>query len=172
MLANVRKHSLQVANIAAQLAQRARSLGFAVDVATVRASALLHDLAKTWCLKNGGSHALLGASWSAQETRNFRLAQGVALHVHWPWPLPQDASICSLPIFIIYADKRVRHDQAVSLDERFEDLLDRYGKTAEARAGIASSCQQAKEIEKLLSKHLKWNLNENTFDSGRLVQRT
>lgn len=172
MFDNVRRHSLQVAHIATALAERAYELGHKIDVAAVRASALLHDIAKTWCVKNGGSHALLGASWAVQETRNFRLAQGVALHVHWPWPLPEGTAICALPIFIIYADKRVRHDQAVSLDERFDDLIVRYGKTPEARSGIACSCRQAKEIEKRLSECLKWDLHENTFNSGRVVQRT
>lgn len=172
MLDNVRRHSLQVAAISTALAERARDQGIRIDVNTVRASALLHDIAKTWCLKNSGSHALLGASWVAQETQNFRVSQGVALHVHWPWPLPEDDAICALPILIIYGDKRVRHDQAVSLEERFDDLIDRYGKTQEARDGIAASFAQSRQIEQKLSTLLNWNLHEHTFDSRRLVQRT
>ena len=39
----------------------------------------------------------------------------------------------------MYADKRARHDQFVTLEERFEDLLVRYGDTEEHRQGIRQS---------------------------------
>ncbi len=169
MLDNVRAHSLLVAHIATAMARRAASLGLPVSVPETRASALLHDLAKTWCLRYGGSHALLGAAWTVAETGNYRIGQGVILHVHWPWQLPDGPAICSLPFFVIYADKRVRHDKCVTLSERFEDLLVRYGHTEQARAGIRSTYGQAKEMEALLAKYLEWSLDENTFDCGRLV---
>ncbi len=88
------------------------------------------------------------------ETRNYALAQGVMLHVHWPWHIPEGAGICALPFFVIYADKRVRHDACVSLDDRYEDLLTRYGCTEAARAGIRSSYEQGKIIERALSAQL------------------
>lgn len=171
MLPNIRSHSLLVANIATALAERAVELGFATDVAATRAAGLLHDIAKTWSLEHGGSHAILGASWTVQETRHYGIAQGVILHVHWPWQLPEGSGICCLPIFIIYADKRVRHDKCVTLEQRFDDLIVRYGKTEEIRANIRKSLQQAEQIEAALSRELKWDLHENSFDSGRLVQR-
>lgn len=170
MLENIRRHSFMVAHLATWLAKRAFELGFPVNVENCRAAGLLHDIAKSWCVKNGGSHAMLGASWVVQETRHFGIAQGVMLHVHWPWQLPQGRDICCLPIFIIYADKRVRHDQCVTLKERFDDLITRYGRTEAARQGIRQSCQQARQIEAALSRQLQWDLNEYSFDSGRLVQ--
>ena len=170
MLDNVRAHSLQVANIATRLAERAYSLGHAVDVPAVRAAALLHDIAKTWCIRNGGSHALLGGAWAAQETGAYPIAQGVILHVHWPWPVPQGAAICRLPIFVLYADKRVRHDQCVRLSERFEDLMVRYGKTEAARASINASWRQARQIERALATQLNWSLDEDSLDCRRLVK--
>lgn len=172
MLPNIRSHSLLVAHIATTLAARALEVGIETDVAATRAAGLLHDIAKTWSLEHGGSHAILGASWTMQETRHYGIAQGVILHVHWPWPLPEGATICCLPIFVIYADKRVRHDKCVSLEQRFEDLITRYGKTGEIRANIRKSQRQAELIEQALSRELKWDLHENSFDSGRLVERT
>lgn len=169
MLENIRQHSLMVAHIAASLAKRAEELGITCDVAATRASGLMHDIAKTWCLAHGGSHAILGASWTLEETRHYGIAQGVILHVHWPWKLPEGAAICRLPIFIIYADKRVRHDQCVTLKERFDDLIVRYGKSQAARDSIRKSCEQARKIEEALSAQLQWNLHEDSFDSGRLV---
>ncbi|MDO5484515.1 MAG: HDIG domain-containing protein, partial [Desulfovibrionaceae bacterium] len=114
MLPNVERHSLLVAHIATRLASRAYALGHAIDVPEVRASALLHDIAKSYCVRHGGSHAMLGAAWMVHETGNYNLARGVMLHVHWPWEVPQGPGICTLPFFVIYADKRVRHDACVS----------------------------------------------------------
>lgn len=170
MLENVRGHSLVVARIATALAERARQLGIVDLVDLARASALLHDLAKTFCVKYGGDHAMLGAAWAVMETGNYALAQGIILHVHWPWKLPENRDICCVPIFVLYADKRVRHDQCVSLDERFEDLYKRYGKTEEAILGIRGSHEQAKAIEEALSECLMRDLHEDNFDCGRLVQ--
>ena len=74
-----------------------------------------------------------------------------------------------LPFFILYADKRTRHDQCVTLDERFADLQERYGHTEAARAGIQASHQQGLIIERAFEAHLGCSLHEDTFDCGRLV---
>lgn len=169
MLENIQHHSLMVAHIATALAKRAETLGIAISVSCCRAAGLLHDIAKTYCLLYGGSHALLGGAWVAAETKNYAISQGVLLHVHWPWKFPKGSAICCLPIFIIYADKRVRHNECVTLKERFEDILIRYGKTEEARLGIEQTYKQSLRMEELLSEQLGWNLNEYTFDSRRMV---
>lgn len=171
MLDNIRAHSRRVADWATALAQLACDRGIAVNVAEVRASALLHDIAKTCTIRQGGSHAQLGASWMVSETQNRALAQGIMLHVHWPWDVPRDAGICRLPFFVMYADKRVKHDRSVTLDERFQDLLVRYGSTEAVCQGIAASHRQGLLIERALSAQLGCSLHEYTLDSGRLVKR-
>ena len=169
MLPNIRRHSLLVAHIATALARMAEALGLPVRAAQVRASALLHDIAKTYCVRYGGSHAQVGAAWTVAETGNYAVAQGVMLHVWWPWSLPQGTDICALPFFVMYADKRVRHDACVTLEERYDDLLQRYGRTEEAREGIRAAYRQGKTIEDALAVLLGWSLHEDSFDSGRLV---
>ncbi|MDR3320085.1 MAG: HDIG domain-containing protein [Desulfovibrio sp.] len=170
MLPNVRLHSLLVASIAGRLAERALERGFDVSVEQVRAAALLHDIAKSYCVRHGGSHALAGASWVVERMLHYPVAQGVLFHVHWPWPLP--ANICALPFFIIYADKRVCHDSCVTLEDRFEDLITRYGKSEDARQGILASFEQGKSIERAFTALLEWDIHEDTFNFGRLVRRT
>lgn len=170
MLPNVQRHSLLVAHIATQIASDLFAAGCPVDCAAIRASALLHDLAKTYCLHHGGGHAQLGAAWVVAETRNFALAQGVFLHVWWPWPVPEGKDLALLPLIVLYADKRARHDTCVPLDDRFEDLLQRYGTSKGAQESINASFAQSREIEKNLSLLTGRNLHEDTFDSGRLVQ--
>lgn len=171
MLPNIQRHCRVVAHIACTLARRAVERGFPVDVPSVRAAGLLHDLAKTYSIRYGAGHAHLGASWVITETRNYAVAQGVMLHVHWPWRVPADDArrLCSLPFFILYADKRTMHDQCVSLDVRFADLLERYGRTDAARSGIEASYRQGLTIERALEVHLGCSLHEDSFDCGRLV---
>lgn len=169
MLPNIRCHSRVVAHIATRLARRGAELDFAVNVQEVRASGLLHDLAKTYCLCNGGSHSQLGASWVVENTGNYNVAQGVMMHVCWPWPVPQGPEIVRLPFLVMYADKRVRHDCCVTLAERYEDLLVRYGHDETAREGICGAYAQGRAIEWALSRQLGWNLHEDTFDCGGLV---
>lgn len=151
MLENVRLHSRMVARVAYKLALLTEAKGIPVNPPAVRAAGLLHDLAKTYCLRYGGGHAALGAAWVVRETRDYNIAQGVAFHVQWPWPLPAGDALCCLPIFTLYADKRVRHDKIVSLSERMADIIKRYGLTEEAREKIKSSMRQVEEIEKRLS---------------------
>ena len=169
MLPNIRRHSLLVAHVATTLARRASELGFVVNIDEVHASGLLHDIAKTYCVRHGGSHAQVGASWVVAETHNYAIAQGVILHVWWPWPLPEGPVICSLPFFVIYADKRIQHDACVTLQERYDDLLDRYGSTKEARAGISAAYEQGQHIECALEALLGMSLHEDSFDCGRVV---
>ena len=154
MLPNIRAHSHAVARVALDVARRAAALGHAVDVPALRAAALLHDLAKTYTILHGGAHAQLGAAWVREETGRPDLAQAVLFHVSWPWihdPAALKANLLRLPLLVSYADKRVRHDKVVSLEERFDDLLKRYGDTGEHRASIRVNREQAFTYERALS---------------------
>lgn len=68
MLDNIRAHCTLVARVATAVAGMAWEKGLQVNVPEVHASGLLHDLAKTYCVRHGGGHAQLGASWVVQET--------------------------------------------------------------------------------------------------------
>ena len=167
---NIQQHSKIVANIAVQIAKRAQDFGVDINVDLVRQSALLHDLGKAYSLEYGGSHAMLGAGWVVAATGNYALAQGVLHHVYWPWPLAEDKTICSLPIIVLYADKRAKHADCVTLAEREEDLLVRYGKNPAARALMAKGFKQVRDIERILSSCLEWeDLNAYSFDRRWLV---
>jgi len=167
---HIRLHSEQVALFSVMLAQRAAKLGCAVRVEEVRACALLHDIAKSYTLKHGGSHAQLGAVWILAETGHAGIAQGILHHVFWPWPLCEE-SLCTLPILVLYADKRTQHADFVTLEERFADLAVRYGIHEQARRGIETSRRQTVSIESALSARLGMDLDAYTPDSGRLVKR-
>ena len=167
MLDHIAEHSLVVAQVATAVAKRAKALGMDVDVATVRASAMLHDIAKTYCIRHKGNHSQLGAAWAAEATGNPAVALGVNHHVYWPFDLDVDKYFT--PLAVIYADKRVRHDGLVTIESRFADLIERYGVNEYIRGRIEITKAQAAALENLLSDTLEVNLNENAFDSGRVV---
>ena len=167
MLPHIRAHSLAVGRVATSLAIHAKDAGLQVDVQLVRASGLLHDIAKTYTIRHGGNHGQQGGAWMQEITGNPALCMGIVHHVHWPWAL--DLQSFFLPLAIIYSDKRVRHDSVVTLDERFEDLYSRYGTTQLARDRIVESGRQGDVLEKMLSHFLGIDLHEYSFDSGRVV---
>ena len=167
---HIRLHSLMVALIAEFLAQKAEDANLPVDVPTVRASALLHDLAKDYTIRHGGNHSQLGGAWTVEVTGNPAVALGVTHHVYWPWDM--DPVDHFLPLTIIYADKRVKHGQIVTLDERHADLVARYGVSEFVRQRIEISRQQVMHIEQTFSRILSVDLHACTFDSRGLVQRT
>ncbi len=155
MLDGVRAHSRAVARVAMHLAERAEARGFTVDRASWEAAALLHDLAKTYTIRCGGSHAQLGAMWVMQETRSPILAQAVLFHVAVPWPEKVlEADPLLLPFVISYADKRVKFDQVVSLEERFRDLFVRYGLSEAKMSSIDKNrnfgFKMERELERVL----------------------
>jgi putative nucleotidyltransferase with HDIG domain len=170
MLPNVARHSIQVARFARALAERAAALGKGDVCALTLASGLLHDIAKSYTVRYGGSHAQLGASWVMTHTGNMRIAQAVLHHVWWPWAFPEN--LTSPVFFVLYADKRVMHDQFVDLKTRYRDLLERYGTNAAAQEAITAGNTHAENLERALSAHLEIDLHACTLAGGRLVERT
>ncbi|WP_353119019.1 phosphohydrolase [Nitratidesulfovibrio sp.] len=172
---HIRAHSSMVADMAMALARAALDNGAggadeaALHLPSVLASALLHDIAKDYTIRFGGNHAQLGGAWALHETGNPRIAQGVMHHVHWPWRVDVTVQEWLMPLIIIYADKRVKHDQLVTLEERFDDLVERYGRTERIRERIRESHEQAVEIEQALSTWLGMPLHDAVPRDGTLV---
>ncbi|MDL2272574.1 HDIG domain-containing protein [Desulfovibrio sp. OttesenSCG-928-I05] len=168
---HIRAHSDLVAGMAEAIARKLHEHGAAVHVPSVLAAGLLHDLGKMYSINHGGSHAQIGAAWVMSATRNPHIAQGVMQHVDWMWEVDADDDRQLHCLCVMYADKRVKHDVMAGLTERYADIMDRYGITPEARERIAFARNQAQEIEAALSRRIGVELNEHTFDSGRLVKR-
>jgi putative nucleotidyltransferase with HDIG domain len=176
MLAHIREHSLLVADVATTLAELAAGQNLGIPeqltadefVNSVRVAGLLHDLGKTYSIAHGGNHSQIGAAWAMELTGNPRIAQGVIHHVHWPGTLDLDRHF--LPLAVIYGDKRVKHDTLVDIDERFADLMERYGHTERSRGWIMRSHAQGRELEHLLSTYLGEDIHAYPFDRRRLVR--
>ncbi len=138
-----------------------------VPTGAVIASALLHDLGKFYCIEHGGFHNQLGASLVMELTRNPAIAQGVMHHVFWPGDI--DIEKFFLPLVIIYSDKRVKHDQIVSLETRFDDLFSRYGINDRMNGLMQKSWDQAVAIQNELNRKFGTDINACAFNCRRLV---
>lgn len=129
MPANIRAHSLRVGRVAGFLTEALAAKGEPLRVDLTVAGALLHDIAKGPCLNGRCRHAEEGAAICRQHGYD-EVAGIVAEHV----VLAQGfTGRCQEREIVYYADKRVRHDQLVSLEERRDDLIIRYGEGIPAR---------------------------------------
>ena len=125
MLDNIREHSIVVAEITRVIASGlvASSVQLSVDKAV--AGALLHDIAKTQCLRTGGDHAALGRDICLQHQFD-EIADIVGEHI-WLRDYSPDGVYLEKEI-VYYADKRVMHSTVVSLEERMQYIIGTYGR--------------------------------------------
>lgn len=168
MLDNIRAHSFVVARVAETLIdglhRSAKTPGPVPDKEEVLAGALLHDIAKTLCIKTGCLHAEEGRRICI-ELGFPEIGEIVAEHV-----VLKDftADIYKQGIFgskemVFYSDKRVRHDQVVPLSSRLEYILGRYGKGDPTREHhIRLNFSQTQDFENYLFNFLDFTPEEIT----------
>ncbi len=57
-------------------------------------------------------------------------------------------------LVVNYADKRVKHDQVVTIEDRFHDLVERYGRTQDHRKWILQKLDVYRALEGKIFDHL------------------
>lgn len=156
---HILRHSVQVAKIAKYLAEELASGDEpGVDPALVEAAALLHDIAKAACFESRKDHALEGAH--VLKNLGFdAIADLVERHVRLgQWDVSGSVTAAEI---LNYSDKRVQHEEIVSLDERFADILNRYGKlNPEAHARCEEYWRTTKALEKKIFDNLSFGPEE------------
>lgn len=134
MLRNIVDHSLTVTRVACFLSTELNKKGQRIDLEVVEAAALLHDLAKTECLRTQQDHAQQG--FRLLKSLGYeKVAHVVAQHIEVS--SGGNAAFVTEEEVVNYADKRVQHDRIVSLEQRFRDLKDRYGHVKSALEQMA-----------------------------------
>ncbi len=151
MLDNIRAHSRVVAQIAGFIGRGLVEDGVDLNLKLIVSAALLHDIAKTACLNNGRDHSRLGEEICRRH--NFHeLAPLVRQHVILQGELPPEADE---RLVVYYADKRVNHDEIVSLSARLAYIIERYGRNDPRRCrAINDNFKQAFIIEDMIFRHL------------------
>ncbi|GAB4220963.1 MAG TPA: HDIG domain-containing protein [Spirochaetota bacterium] len=155
-LPNVLEHSLQVHKVARAIVDHLNG-SVTINRDLVCAAALLHDITKSRALKTGEKHDISGKE--LLESLGYpEIADIVGQHVFLRDTSP--TSPLNEADIVYYADKRVMHNEIVTVDQRIEDLLKRYGTTQERCNKILENKDIILIIEKKLTRHLVKPLEE------------
>jgi uncharacterized protein len=157
MLDNIMKHSIQVMNVSMALVDNLRDPSL-LQASLVQAAALLHDIAKTRTIGSKElRHDLIGGQ-VMREMGYDDIAVAVESHVVFERFNP----IGSLEAreIVFYSDKRVMHDRIVSIDERVDDLVNRYGINQHIVNLITENKVFVLEMEKKIQGFLSRNIED------------
>jgi len=143
MLPNIVAHSIKVMQVSLAIVDNLKN-GSKINKDMVMAASLLHDITKTRSLETKERHDASGGAL-LREMGFISVAAIVEQHVVLTNFNPRGA--LDEREIVFYADKRVMHDRIVTLDERVEDLLRRYGKTEEIRQRILQNLNSVYDIE-------------------------
>jgi putative nucleotidyltransferase with HDIG domain len=125
MMAHIRDHSVVVAAVARVISQGLKEAGIEISAKKAVAGALLHDIGKTASFTSGQDHSEIGRRIcldnGLEEIANI-VGEHVSLKTY------DFIKNYSEKEIVYYADKRVNHDEIVSLEERLAYILERYGR--------------------------------------------
>jgi uncharacterized protein len=144
MLDHIVAHSLQVCRVSNLLTNLFEARSIPLNRELVQASTLLHDITKTRSFETGENHAETGARLLEElgypEVGRL-IGQHVRLDAYPESGRPTEAEIVN------YSDKRVLHDKIVSLTERMEYILEKYGDEPEKRERILWLSEKTRLME-------------------------
>lgn len=158
MFDNIKAHSVIVEKVASVIAKGLRESGMDISLEKVVAGSLMHDIGKALCLNSDEDHAAKGKEICIQNHLE-EIAEIVGQHIR----LKNDHLNNGIheEELVYYADKRVNHDKVVSLDERLEYLLTRYGKKGERLCQlIRKNFEICKKVEERLFAKLNFSPND------------
>lgn len=140
-------HSRKVWEVGKVLGEGLLRLNHPADLSLIRASCLLHDIGKYPCILDGTGHHDIRGEQILEAEGLPSIARIVGQHVilrsEIEAPLKEEH-------IVYYADKRVVHDEVVSLDKRFLYLKQTYGKTPEAIEWLMVMKQETQRLEEAI----------------------
>jgi uncharacterized protein len=148
---HIRRHSLMVAEVAMLLGKHLNRNSSKLDLHLIEAAALLHDIGKQQSLEKGGDHAILGARM-LDGIVHPAIARIVSEHI-WLEPSHVEEPLTE-SVIVNYSDKRVRHDEIVSVEDRYHDLIARYAKSNAQQQQLLAKLNLYFELEDKIFSHL------------------
>ena len=139
------QHCMKVAEVALSISTALNRKGENLNLDEVEAAALLHDITKAESLDSGEDHSVT-AHRLLSKLGYTRIAEIVRQHVFLL--KDSDSPRVSEEEVVNYSDKRVCHDQVVTLRERFDDLRARYCRDEEGKKWMDRMESFSNRIEK------------------------
>jgi hypothetical protein len=140
-------HSKRVRDVAKILAEGLLRRDHGISMDLLCASCLLHDIGKYPCIiEGGGYHDIRGEQILTGE--GFGLVAGIVVQ-HVILRGSKEDPIAEEHV-LFYADKRVVHDEVVSLNDRFLYLEETYGKNEEAIRRLNIMKQETQRLENVI----------------------
>jgi uncharacterized protein len=169
MLAHIKAHSVVVARVARMIARGLREANPNISVSKTTVGALLHDIGKTPSIKSGGDHAEIGKQICIENSLD-EIAPIVGEHIKLEKYRLNGAD--SEKEVVFYADKRVNHDRIVTLKEREDYILERYGRDQEDLCRrIKSNFKLCGQVEEKLFRKLKFSPESFLEMDGAEIER-
>lgn len=156
MQPHIIKHSIQVMNVSLAIIDNLKS-GLSLDRDLVVAGALLHDITKTISLEKNENHAVSGGAL-LRELGFPSTAEVVEQHIRIV-NFRFEEKLEEREV-VYYADKRVRHDTIVTIEERMYDIIQRYATTDDIRRQIIRNKSQALLVEQKIAGFTKYDLHQ------------
>ena len=152
----LRRHGRSVAAVARTIATRLSERGVRIDRQLVIAASLLHDIAK-----GEPGHAEVGASIVAS-LGYPAVADIIRQHMAMSFDgtTPNEAAV------VFLADKLVRADRRVSLEERYKPSFERFKDQPEALQGARRRYEMACEIHRVIERKARASMSVILADCG------
>jgi len=139
----IRAHGRKVADVAGRLGEALNAAGGELDLGLLEAAGLLHD-----AFKSRQDHAAQAGAW-LMESGFKQVAAVVDQHMDLAWKIDDGLNENAL---VYLADKVTEGDRVVTITERREGLMDRYGHDDKARRAIRSRLDMAAKIQYAVEK--------------------
>lgn len=153
------RHSQMVGAVAKFIGQALVRNGLSMDISLIQAGSLLHDIGKYPCILEGTrSHDVRGEEIVAAEGYPA-VARIVGQHV----VLKTDPSAPVAEVHVVYyADKRVTHDELVTVEERFIYLERTYANNQAAVDWLLAMKERTIAVEEKIFRHLDFTPDQLT----------
>jgi len=155
MLPHIVDHSRQVMRVSLAIFDHLKT-GVNLNRNLVLAGALLHDIAKTRSLATRERHDTTGGEM-LRSLGYAAIADIVEQHVFLR-NFDLQGRLEEREI-VYYADKRVMHDRIVTIEERINDLIHRYGLTEEVHYRIRRSMDMIRAVENKIAGFMSVDLD-------------
>ncbi|MEW6351136.1 MAG: HD domain-containing protein [Thermodesulfobacteriota bacterium] len=138
------RHCFMVWTVAQVIGSAMTQRNHPMDMELLKAACLLHDIGKYPCILEGNRYHDRKGKEMLEEEGYPEVASIVGRHVNLA---ETDGEPLGEAHVLFYADKRVNHDELVSLEQRFDYLFKTYAKTPYATERLNEMKRDTRRLE-------------------------